>query len=76
MIKNQENYAYITNAATMKQEKPKAKCTAKVGQKLSRSRYILWKMKVATPETSRNSYPAGKQLLKENEEDSCEDNVQ
>lgn len=48
----------------------------KVAQKLSRFRYILSRMKVATPETRRNSQPAGKQPLKEKEEDSCEDDIQ
>lgn len=52
----------------MKHAKPKGKWTAKVPQKLSLLRYALSRKRVATPESSIYSKPAGKQVLKEKED--------
>jgi len=68
--KRQED-TYMMKDEMQKQVKPMEKWIKNVGQKFSWSRNNFSEMRVITPENNRTVQPEGKQLVKENAEESC-----
>lgn len=61
----------MTKAEVQKKANPMQKWIKKDDQIFSRSRNTFSEIRVATPDSNRIVHPEGKQLQKENEEDSC-----